>query len=284
MLRGRPPGSMSKTKKAQLERFAAEAAERKENPVLRKKLRKAEAVATSMLDEDSRQKLDKRLHKSAVAEERGKNPRSGGGNNNLRNRPEFREMSDEEYAIARAERLQVQRSLSAKRRHERKKELANGAVLPDLRLAQGKVENPAEDGQILPYKELPFQDRKQMKAAMIASLYLGQSAAQISVQYNIPMNQVESVKRAFEAMQSVRNRDWLSETLMTYIQQEIKSLMAISMVTSTEEWVMGQNAGDLAMYIATKSDRLTQLLQSFGRVTEEHDQYVEQLDAIVQRS
>lgn len=125
---------------------------------------------------------------------------------------------------------------------------------------------------------------KSLKAAVVASLYLGQPMGQIAAQYGLENDQVSHLKAKFDALGSVFRRDKLSDMLMVYIEQEIKSLMAISIATSNEKWIMGQNAGDMAMYVATKSDRLMQILQAFGRVTTEREQYVDQLEAVVQES
>lgn len=149
-------------------------------------------------------------------------------------------------------------------KHQERKQL--GLVKPQSKEVDGEpLPATAPDGEI--------------QAAVMASLYLNQPVAQIAAQYGLTHNQVYTWKLAFDSVESILRRDRLSEMLMVYIEQEIKSLMAISIVTSDKEWIFKQNAGDLAMYFATKSDRVMQILQAFGRVSDSRQNYVTQLEA-----
>lgn len=198
-----------------------------------------------------------------------------GGRPALRLQPEYRDMTDEEFEVAIKERKreQIRRSRQTKISKERTKRaraqiIAGGRDLAGNYAAEAKAETKAKDIGL--------------KAAVIASLYLGESEPKIAAQYNLSLSRIARIRESFNDVGSIQRRDWLTETLVIYIQQEIKSLMAISIVTSDEEWVLAQSADGLATFIATKSDKLTQLLQSFGRVATEREQYIDQLDAVVQ--
>jgi hypothetical protein len=128
---------------------------------------------------------------------------------------------------------------------------------------------------------IPDEDRKKvLKAAAQASLLLGQSPTQISLQYGIPVNTIFQWQDTMITAGAVGRRDRLSDMLMIYIEQELKSLMAISIVTSDERWIRRQSAGELASFIAVKADRLMAMLAAFGRAEETKKRYMEQLRVI----
>lgn len=123
---------------------------------------------------------------------------------------------------------------------------------------------------------------KLIVAAAQAALILGTPEAQVALQYGISPSKVAQWKDTLITVGAIGRRDRLSDMLMSFIEQEMKSLMAISMVTSNEEWVERQNASELAHYVAVKSDRLLLLLQAFGRVESTRQQYSQQLQVIEQ--
>lgn len=119
-------------------------------------------------------------------------------------------------------------------------------------------------------------------AAAQAALILGTPAEQVSLQYGISPSKVAQWKDTLITVGAVGRRDRLSDMLMAFIEQEMKSLMAISIVTSNEDWVERQSADQLAHFVAVKSDRLLMLLQAFGRVENSRQQYAQQLRVIEQ--
>lgn len=121
---------------------------------------------------------------------------------------------------------------------------------------------------------------KHIIAAAQAAIILGTPVAQVAMQYGIPHNRVTAWKDTLITTGAIGRRDRLSAMLMSYIEQEMKSLMAISIVTSDEDWLMRQTASDLAHYVSVKSDRLLMLLQAFGRVENSQREYEQQLKAI----
>lgn len=131
-------------------------------------------------------------------------------------------------------------------------------------------------------RNLPLgSDRsKHIVAAAQAAIVLGAPAAQVSEQFGISMPRIKQWKDTLITTSAIGKRDRISEMLMAYIEQEMKSLLAISMITSDEEWVMRQSASDLAHYVAVKSDRLLMLLQAFARTNISQREYEQQLKVI----
>jgi hypothetical protein len=144
--------------------------------------------------------------------------------------------------------------------------------------------NKSDSASSLPYylRNLPAgsDKSKHIVAAAQAAIILGTPPSQISQQFGISLPRINQWKNGLITAGAIGRRDRLSEMLMAYIEQEMKSLLAISMITSDEDWVMRQDAGELAHYIAVKSDRLLMLLQAFGRVDNSREQYQQQLEVM----
>lgn len=116
-----------------------------------------------------------------------------------------------------------------------------------------------------------------MKAAVLAALLLGEPVAQIATQYGIAYQTVYEWSRDFDITNPVKRRDQLSEDLVTFVRQEIANLMAISIATSRDEWIIDQPAGELAQYVAVKTENLMKILQAFGKVSESKQQFSSQV-------
>lgn len=121
---------------------------------------------------------------------------------------------------------------------------------------------------------------KHIVAAAQAAIVLGAPPAQVAHQYGISLPRINLWKNTLITTGAIGKRDRLSDMLLAYIEQEMKSLLAISMITSDEEWVMRQSAAELAQYIAVKSDRLMMLLQAFARSNMSQREYEQQLKVI----
>ena len=119
-----------------------------------------------------------------------------------------------------------------------------------------------------------------IRAAAQAAILLGQPSNLVAAQYGIPLASVEAWKDVVSYTEAIARRDRLSEMLMAFIEQEFKSLMAISIVTSQEEWIIEQSAGDLAAFVAVKADRVLTLLAAFGRTQESIKRISDQLEVV----
>lgn len=125
---------------------------------------------------------------------------------------------------------------------------------------------------------------KAVKAAAQAALLLGTPASQVALQYGLPHATVAQWEGVLLTAGAVGRRDRLTDMLLTFIEQELKSLMAISIVTSNESWIKRQNADQLAHYVAVKSDRLMAMLAAFNRAAETRNRYMEKLEVIEQHA
>lgn len=121
---------------------------------------------------------------------------------------------------------------------------------------------------------------KTIVAAAQAALILGTPPAQVSAQFGIPTSRVSEWQDTLITVGAIGRRDRLNSMLMSFMEQEMKSLMAVSIVTSEEEWIMRQDAGALAQFIAVKTDRLLMLLQAFSRVAVTRQEYAQQLEVV----
>lgn len=112
---------------------------------------------------------------------------------------------------------------------------------------------------------------EQMKAAVLASILLGQPVTAIAAQYNLPYQTVYNWKEAFDITNPVNRRDRLSENLLVFIEQEIKNMVAISIATSDTDWIRDQSASELASYISVKHASLMRVLEAFGKASAHAD-------------
>lgn len=110
---------------------------------------------------------------------------------------------------------------------------------------------------------------KGVKAAVLASLLLGETPSRIAKQYNLPEAYVKRWHVEFDITSPIQRRDQLSQSLLIYIEQEIKNLISIGIITSDEEWVKWQNASDLSAFVQVKGSVIMQLLTAFGRASQQ---------------
>lgn len=104
-----------------------------------------------------------------------------------------------------------------------------------------------------------------IRAAAMASLILGDTPKQVAEMYNLPLATVKRMKESFDITSPIERRDRLSEALLSYMENEIKNLISIGIVTSEEDWIKWQGAGELAQFLRVKHEMMGQLLQSYGR-------------------
>lgn len=169
-------------------------------------------------------------------------------------------------------------------------------ILAQMENIEDTIEEDSDDeagDEIMDENRLPFylrnmpegSDRsKHIIAAAQAAIILGTPPAQVAHQFGISLPRIKQWKDAMVTTGAIGRRDRLSEMLMAYIEQEMKSLLAISMITSDEEWVMRQSASDLASFVAVKSDRLLGLLQAFARTNISQREYEQQLKVITENN
>lgn len=104
-----------------------------------------------------------------------------------------------------------------------------------------------------------------IKAAVLAALLLGGAVSEVAKLYNLEYATVYRWKRDFDITSPAKRRDRLTEMLVEFVEEELISLSSISITTRNEEWLLLQNASDLAHYVAAKEDRLLALLAAYGK-------------------
>lgn len=142
--------------------------------------------------------------------------------------------------------------------------------LPDMRVRRRNeafrmVEKP-DDVELTrrPKREKPSEA---VKAAVLAALLLGQPMVEVAAQYGLEYHTVANWKCRFDLTSPVNRRDRLTDMLIDFVEQELVSLTSISITTRDEEWLLAQNASDLAHYVSVKEDRLLTLLQAYGKAS-----------------
>lgn len=115
-----------------------------------------------------------------------------------------------------------------------------------------------------------------VRAAAMASLILGDSPKQVAEMYNLPLAAVKRMKESFDITSPINRRDRLSEALVSYLENEIKNLLAIGIITSEEDWVKWQSASELAQFLRVKHEMIAQLLQSYGRAAQHTQELISQ--------
>lgn len=140
---------------------------------------------------------------------------------------------------------------------------------------QGKMVAPPPDHDLStrPRKTRPSEA---LKAAVQAALLLGVPAAQIAQQYGINPQTVRKWEAAFDISSPTKRRDSLSEMLMVFVEQELRSLTTVSIATSDEDWIKAQSAAELASFIGAKQDRLMEILAAYGKATMHRNQIGEE--------
>jgi hypothetical protein len=106
-----------------------------------------------------------------------------------------------------------------------------------------------------------------LKAAVMAALITGLPSSQIALRFGLPPSTVRRWEEEFNISNPVQREGRLGELITIFVEQEISSLMTISMVTQDEEWIKEQKASELAVYVATKQDRVMRILEAFGEVS-----------------
>lgn len=111
-----------------------------------------------------------------------------------------------------------------------------------------------------------------LKAAVLAALLLGQTPEQVAIRFGLSVSDVRRWGAAYDISNPLKRRDSLSEMLLVFVEQELASLMSISIATSDDEWIKDQNAADLAVLVGAKQDRLMKILEAYGRAQQSRQQ------------
>lgn len=142
--------------------------------------------------------------------------------------------------------------------------------IPNLRIRRRnetyrKVEKP-EDVELTrrPKAEKPSEA---VKAAVLAALLVGGSISDVAAQYGLTYATVYQWKKSFDITSPVKRRDRLTEMLVDFVEEELVSLTSMSVTLRDEDWILSQNASDLAHFFSVRAEKLFTLLQAYGKAS-----------------
>lgn len=104
-----------------------------------------------------------------------------------------------------------------------------------------------------------------LSAAVVAALMLGQPAPIIAQRFGLSTDTVKRWEEAYDISNPLKRRDSLSEMLLVFVEQELASLMSISIATSDEDWIKSQKASDLSQLVGVKQDRILAVLSAYSK-------------------
>lgn len=104
-----------------------------------------------------------------------------------------------------------------------------------------------------------------IKAAALAALLLGMKPSQVAKQYGISTTTAAKWERDFDITNPIERQGRLGEMFLTFMEQELISLTAMSIATSDEDWVKDQTAAELAVFWSARKDLLFRLMEALGR-------------------
>lgn len=145
----------------------------------------------------------------------------------------------------------------------------SGSRIPKIPTRREQMEDEAEEKG-----EEVSEASDNFKMAVQAALVLGVPAEQVAQQYGLVVSEVRQWAQAFDITNPLKRRDTLSEKLLSFVEQELVALTAISMVTTDAAWIKRQNAADLALFVGAKQDRLMEILAAYGRTQESRQQII----------
>lgn len=109
------------------------------------------------------------------------------------------------------------------------------------------------------------------KAAAMAALYEGQSVSAVAREYNIPKGTVSGWKNAKGSMKVATQKkgEEIGELLLGYLHENIITLKAQAEHFRDKKWLMGQDAGELAVLHGVMTDKAVRLLEAMSNVPDD---------------
>lgn len=107
------------------------------------------------------------------------------------------------------------------------------------------------------------------KGQVVAALLAGQSVAVVAKEYKIPPGTVRSWKSRQKNGESVavvatEKREHVGELLLNYLEENLKTLKAQSVVFRDEAWLKKQTASDAAVLHGVMTDKSVRLLEAMS--------------------
>ena len=115
---------------------------------------------------------------------------------------------------------------------------------------------------------------EQTKAAVMAALLEGQSVSSVAKKYEIPKGTVSDWKRKVATTVEVGgsdekptqkgNQGSIGNLLMTLLETNVRSLIAISEKTADPEWLDKQTASEVSLLFGVKHDKVVRMIEALN--------------------
>lgn len=113
------------------------------------------------------------------------------------------------------------------------------------------------------------QHSAETKAAVLAALLTGQSAAEVAKAYSLPEGTVKSWRERSNSTQGVASvapdkKGHVGELLVTYLEASLKTLHEQVVFFRDPAWLAKQNAADAAVLHGVLTDKAVRLLEALN--------------------
>lgn len=112
---------------------------------------------------------------------------------------------------------------------------------------------------------------EETKAAVMAALMAGQSVTSVAGDFGIPKGTVHGWKRRLPEFQqhpvatvATETTERLGALVLDLVETELEGLIETGKIIRDREWLLEQDASELAVLIGVRHDKLMRMLEMFG--------------------
>jgi len=114
---------------------------------------------------------------------------------------------------------------------------------------------------------------EEIRNRTVASLLSGRTITETAKQLDLPTSTVFDIKKkiAPELLEGARakTRQELSDSIVRFLDEGFRTQRNAWRVTENREWLKGQSAGELAIFIGVTSDKMFRILELIEKAIEE---------------
>lgn len=105
-----------------------------------------------------------------------------------------------------------------------------------------------------------------VRAAAMAALLAGQAVSKVAKEYDIPAGTLKSWKQRMGGPAvATEKKEAIGDLLMDLLEQNVRSLIAISEVTSDHGYLKEQSGAELATLFGVKHDKAIRMIEALNR-------------------